>query len=521
MSDSYTNLYNPDVLSTLANLSSDEVFTPPHIVNQMLDMLPEELFKNKKTTFLDPATKSGVFLREIAKRLIIGLENEIPNLQERIDHIFHNQLYGIAITEMTSLLSRRSVYCSKYPNSKYSISLFDNPEGNIRFKKTNHVWTSKKCDLCGASKKELNRDNELELHAYEFIHRLNFKEVMDMKFDVIIGNPPYQLNDGGGNGSSAIPIYQKFVQQAMKLNPKYLTMIIPARWFTGGKGLDEFRSLMIRERRIKSLHDFMNSSDCFPNVNIEGGVCYFLFDRDYNGKTEIHSHQQNKITNKSFRYLDDEKLDIFIRDEKVLEIVKKVGEKKLNTFASIVFPRNAFGIGNSSSNITDQINKIKVFGRFNGKRDYKYVDIKNLTKTSQLIGKYKIFVSKADGAAGQIGNPIPARIMGKSEGGDKNTVCTETFLTIGPFESETLMANAQSYIKTKFFRFLLGARKNKNMTQDTYKFIPMLDFADKWDDEKLYSFFELNESQINYIDKMVSSFDDNINDDAEGEDLDE
>jgi site-specific DNA-methyltransferase (adenine-specific) len=521
VSDSYTSAYNPDVLSTLANLSNDEVFTPPFIVNQMIDLLPKELFKNKHITFLDPATKSGVFLREIAKRLLIGLENEIPNLQERIDHIFHNQLFGISITEMTSLLSRRSVYCSKYPNSKYSISVFDKPEGNIRYKKINHTWINKKCKFCGASKKELNRSNELEVHAYEFIHKLNFKEVMDMKFDVIIGNPPYQLNDGGGNGSSAIPIYQKFVEQAMKLNPKYLSMIIPARWFTGGKGLNEFRSLMIRDRRIKILHDFLNSSDCFPNVNIEGGVCYFLFDRNYKGKTEIYSHLKNEITNKSFRYLDDEKLDIFIRDEKVLDIVKKVNEKTLAEFSSIVFPRNAFGISNSSSILTNEINNIKVFGRFSGKRGYKYVDIKNLTKGIQLVGKYKIFVSKADGAAGQIGNPIPARIIGKSEAGDKNTICTETFLTIGPFESDTLMSNAQTYIRTKFFRFLLGARKNKNMTQDTYKFIPLMDFNTKWDDEKLYSFFDLNESQISYIDKMVSNFDENTNDDSDGEDIDE
>ena len=521
MSDSYTTLYNPDVLSTLANLSSDEVFTPPHIVNKMLDMLPQELFKNKETTFLDPATKSGVFLREIAKRLLVGLQDEIPNLQDRIDHIFHKQLFGIAITEMTSLLSRRSVYCSKYPNSKYSITLFDNPEGNIRFKKTYHAWVNKKCDLCGASKKELNRDDELELHAYEFIHKLNFKEIMDMKFDVIIGNPPYQLNDGGGTGSSAIPIYHKFIQQAIKLNPRYLSMIIPARWFTGGKGLDDFRNLMIRERRINSLHDFMNSSDCFPNVNIEGGVCYFLFDRTYHGKTTIYSHHQNEITHKSYRYLDDESLDIFIRDEKVLEIVKKVNEKKLTSFSSIVFPRNAFGIGNASIYLTNEKKNIKVFGRFNGKRDYKYIDIKNLTKSVELIGKYKIFVSKADGAAGQIGNPIPARIMGKSEAGDKNVICTETFLTIGPFESSEMSINAQSYIRTKFFRFLLGARKNKNMTQDTYRFIPLMDFNTKWNDDKLYSFFDLNKSQINYIDKMIADFDESLKDDSEGEDVDE
>ena len=129
---SYENVYNPDVLSCLANLSNDEVFTPPDVVNKMLDMLPQELFRNPDTTFLDPACKTGVFLREIAKRLIVGLEPQMPDLQQRVDHIFRKQLYGIAITELTSLLSRRGVYCSKYPNSEFSVSRFDDAQGNIR-----------------------------------------------------------------------------------------------------------------------------------------------------------------------------------------------------------------------------------------------------------------------------------------------------------------------------------------------------------------------------------------------------
>ena len=331
------NNYNPDVLTCLANLSNDEVFTPPALANQMLDMLPADIWGNSDAKFLDPCCKSGVFLREIAKRLIAGLESKIPDLQERLNHIYSKQLYGIAITELTALLARRSVYCSKTANGKYSLcSEFDDAAGNIVYERTEHTWVGGKCKYCGASQSEYDRSKDLESHAYQFIHA---QEAFDMKFDVIIGNPPYQLSDGGAQ-ASASPLYHFFVQRAKKLQPRYLTMIIPSRWFSGGKGLDEFRKEMLHDKRLRILHDFLDASECFPGVDIKGGVCFFLWDKENSGLCKICTHENGNIESVSERPLLEDNADVFIRYNNAIPILRKVQLSNQTSFADIVSSRN-------------------------------------------------------------------------------------------------------------------------------------------------------------------------------------
>lgn len=319
--------HNPDILTCLANLSADEVFTPPKLASAMLDILPQDLFRRPDTTFLDPVCKSGVFLREIARRLNDGLKDQMPDQQARINHILTKQVFGLATSELTALLSRRSVYCSKKADGKYSIATaFTKPDGNIRLPKTAHTWNaSGKCESCGANQGEYDRDETLEAYAYPFIHGIDPTEVFNVKFDVIIGNPPYQLSDGGF-GRSASPIYHQFVQQAKKLEPRYLTMVIPARWFAGGKGLDEFRESMLTDNRLRAIYDYLSASDVFQGIGLKGGVCYFLWDRDNAGPCRVTTHFKDWPVSTASRPLLEEGVDVFIRFNEGVSVLKKVVE---------------------------------------------------------------------------------------------------------------------------------------------------------------------------------------------------
>lgn len=491
--------YNPDVLSCLANLSNDEVFTPPDLANRILDMLPGELWSDKNARFLDPVSKSGVFLREIAKRLITGLEKEFPDRQERLNHIYKNQLFGIAITELTALLSRRSVYCSKTANGKYSVcELFQSEEGNIIFKRTEHSWVNGKCSFCGASEAVYSRGDELESHAYQFIHAENPENIFNMKFDVIIGNPPYQLNVGIEKDNYAIPLYHLFIEQAKKLNPRYLTMIIPSRWFAGGRGLDSFRETMLKDLRIRKIVDFPNATDCFPGVDISGGVCYFLWDSDHNDDCEVVTIKGKDIVSQMKRRLIEDGYSTFIRFNEAISIVRKIKNVGEKSFMSLVSPQTPFGLVSSFTKYkTDTFEDAIKLHTVNGVRFINQVDV---PRNSSWIREHKVYIAKSYGERGS----YPYRFLAKPFYGEPNSCCTQTYLMIGPFESKKTSEFVMKYISTKFFRFCIMLRKNtQDAMRGAYEFVPIQDFSESWTDEKLYKKYGLTQEEIDFIESMI------------------
>jgi site-specific DNA-methyltransferase (adenine-specific) len=384
----------------------------------MLDALAEawakdhggkNMWADKTVRFLDPFTKSGVFLREVTSRLTKGLEQEIPDLQARVNHILTQQVFGIGITRLTSLLARRSVYCSKHAHGKHSIaSGFTSDAGNIWFERTEHTWVNGKCTFCGASQTALDRGAGLETHAYAFIHTNNIKTRTSeffggaMQFDVIIGNPPYQLNDGG-YGTSAAPIYQLFVEQAKKLEPRYLSMVIPARWFAGGKGLDEFRESMLADNRMRSIDDFLSASDVFPGVGLKGGVCYFLWNRDHPGTCQITTHFKDWPDSTATRPLLEKGADIFIRFNEGLSILKKVVSAETAQSESLALPEDRL--------FTALVSSRKPFAletTFKGRKTKRtgdlliyqnggtgYIAREDVKAGIELIDKWKIYIGRA------------------------------------------------------------------------------------------------------------------------------
>ncbi|GGZ86397.1 Eco57I restriction-modification methylase domain-containing protein [Novosphingobium arvoryzae] len=529
---------NPDVLTCIANLSNDEVFTPPEFANRMLDTLAEawserndgaSIWADSSVRFLDPFTKSGVFLREIATRLIVGLREEIPDLQKRVDHILTKQIFGIGITRLTSLLARRSLYCSKHADGEHSVAKsFDASDGNIWFERIEHSWVGSskwvsvtdksgntvkkfaeakdgKCEFCGAPRALFDRESELENHAYAFIHTDDIKRRIaelfgdDMQFDVIIGNPPYQMT-GGAGGTSDSSIYHLFVEQAMRLEPRYVSMVIPSRWMAGGRGMDEFRAEMLSCGKLAEIVDYPVSKDVFPNVEVKGGICYFLWDNEHSGSTNVTMIRGEEVVGPVARSLNE--FDVFVRDPRGAEILRKVQQQAEPSIIEILTGDTPFGIATNfedyrkaQSHADVELHLVK-----QGKRSVGYIERSTVKKNAHLIDLWKVLAPKAGSDGGQ---KIPDVVLGKPMIVAPNSICTQTFVAFW-VETESEAKSLYSYYGTKFFRFLVSLRK---ITQDalrgTYAWAPMQQWDRIWTDDALYKKYGLTQAQIDYIEAVI------------------
>ncbi len=531
---------NPDVLTCIANLSNDEVFTPPEFANQMLDTLADawaadtdgaNIWADPTVRFLDPFTKSGVFLREITSRLTEGLQNEVPDLQRRADHILTKQVFGIGITHLTSLLARRSVYCSKRADGPHSIATsFANEDGNIWFERLEHTWVggtewvltadedgnqikkfkNGKCKFCAAPQLIFDRDRALESHAYAFIHTDDIKARIaelfggDMQFDVIIGNPPYQMT-GGGGGTNDSSIYHLFVQQAMHLEPRFLSMVLPSRWMAGGRGLGEFRSEFLADQRVRTLVDYENAKEPFPTVGINGGACYFLWDRDNPGLCQCAYHRSGAVIGPEQRVLDE--FDIFVRDPRAVSILKKVLSTGETSFEELLSGDTPFGLASNFSDYQQDARpgrrQVRLYANIGTTRVRGAMARSAIIKNAHLIDAWKLFLPKTGSGRERETRGVDL-VLGPPIVAEPNSVCTQTYIVAGPLASEEEARSAESYLRTRFLRFLVSLRKiSQDTLRSVYRWVPVQTWDHQWIDADLYKKYGISADEVAFIESII------------------
>lgn len=503
MTVEYHSPSQPDILEVIADLSNDEVRTPPSVANAVLDLLPEEVWTNPELRWLDPGAKTGVFLREVTKRLMVGLEAAIPDEKQRLTHILQEQVFGIAITELTALMARRTLYCSKDAAGSRSVVSMPTSAGNIWFGRTRHLFAKGRCSICGATDEKFDSETG-ENYAYAFIHedgRLRYQEDHEMKFDVIVGNPPYQMDDTS-DSPSASPLYNKFVEHAISLGPSYIAMIIPSRWMGGGKGLDSFRDLLLKSNKISKLVDYFNAAELFPQVGINGGVCYFLWDASHQGAASVETFRGGDRIGPMARDLHEH--EIFIRDPRVADIVRKVSTKESQNFSSIVSVLRPFGLRTYETGSDVQTGKGQV--QLYRRGGIGFIDKKLLTDPNNSIEQWKVFLL-AVGSGRERETAAHDVVYFRPILAGPGTACTETYLSIGPFGSEASANSALSYLKTKFVRFLVSSRKSgQHINRGLFSFVPFQNWDEEWTDTKLFDLYSLTEREIALIESTIKEF---------------
>ena len=452
-------------MNKFGRLSSSEIVTPAKIAEEMIDVLPQDEI-TENTKFLDIASKQGEFT-----------------------------------------LALYSKFGDKIKNNIYAI-----PTSTLTYEFTRKVYT-----LLGMPIENIFSD----FNSYELIDSNHNQEItkrlLDMKINAIVGNPPYNKLNGGGNGTSGEVLYNKFVQIAKETKASYVSMIMPARWYTSGE-LEYIRKELLYDNKIEFLNDYPNASDCFSNVEIKGGICHFLWNKNYNDKCNVYTHLNNSSIEKTKRNLLETNLSIFMRYVQMVPILQKVLSFKENSFSDIISANDPFGFDvrekgsykrvKPSFNTIPKENSISFYYYRWQSKGVGYVDRSVIRKNKNWVDSYKVFIPKAWGTGNTTTDKLNAFIP------DLHSCCTETYLVIGPFKTRQEATNVVSYISTKFFKLMVFVLKlTQNAMQDTYKYVPLQDFTSKSDidwsksvseiDNQLYAKYGLSEEEISFIESTI------------------
>jgi site-specific DNA-methyltransferase (adenine-specific) len=360
----------------------------------------------------------------------------------------------------------------------------------------------------------LDRGAGSETHAYACIHtddiRARVAELFgdDMQFDVIIGNPPYQLDDGG-YGTSAAPIYHLFVEKALDLDPRYAVFVTPSRWMAGGKGLDKYRARMLSDRRMRSVVDYPKLYEAFPGVKIRGGISYFLWDREHNGPCTVETIWDGQPTGPAVaRYLDA--YDVLVRRNEAVSILEKVRAKGEPTLDGRVSSQKPFGLRTFFHGKPDPkrlTNPVKLFGS----QKISWIERAEIPTNDAWIDKWKVLMTRVQGTSAA----IETKFLSKPLLAEPGTACTESYVVAGLFDNEVEAKHYASYLRTRFARFLVSLRKStQDAPKNVYGFIPELRLNQEWTDVKLYKRYGLTVAEIAFIESQVAEHDSELFDEA-------
>lgn len=476
-----------------------EVFTNEREVKAMCDLVNTEI-NNVESRFLEPTCGEGAFLTEILRRKLNTVNQKYGQVSQdciKYSIVAIASLYGVDILQDNVEICRQKLYNiwhREYPDADKQICdtviLILNKNiicGDILVRKQSNEEQIK------FIKWIFNDDNLLKPCEYELSKMVC--ENSDFRFDVVIGNPPYQIMDGGGK-ASATPIYNLFVEQAKELSPKFITMIIPSKWFSGGKGLEKFRTSMLNDDRIRVLVDYTDSKDCFSGVDVAGGVCYFLWDRDNRGKCKV-TNIVNDRESVSERYLNEHK--VFVRYSDSVSIINKVDMFKEPTMDNMVSARCPFGL---PSNTTPEENGDL---RLRCNKGFGKISSEKITKGEDVVDKWKVLTSHVSyDHAGRPGKDGKRRVISVIEVVPPMTVCTDTYLVVGSFDNKEYAENLKTYLSTKFVRFLIAqVALAQQISRGVFAFVPVQDFSLAWTDEKLYAKYALTKEEINFIESTI------------------